>query len=111
MIVTIIRQSQRHPALKMASKRALNHADIVIGHNIKFDLTWARECGFVYDGKVYDTMVGEYILAKAQRWPLGLAALAEKYDVTKRRKTLLRRILRRATRSTTSRGTSYENME
>ena len=34
-------------------------------------------------------MVGEYILAKAQRWPLGLAALAEKYDVTKKEKDLV----------------------
>jgi len=56
---------------------------------IKLDLTGARESGFVYDGKVYDTMVGEYILAKARRWPLGLAALAEKYDVTKKEKDLV----------------------
>jgi hypothetical protein len=34
-------------------------------------------------------MVAEYILAKAQRWPLGLAALAEKYDVTKKEKDLV----------------------
>ena len=68
---------------------ALNHADLVIGHNIKFDLTWIRECGFVYEGAIYDTMVAEYILAKAQRWPLGLAALAEKYDVTKKEKDLV----------------------
>ena len=68
---------------------ALNHADIVIGHNIKFDLTWIRECGFVYEGAIYDTMVAEYILAKAQRWPLGLAALAEKYGVTKKEKDLV----------------------
>ena len=68
---------------------ALNHADIVIGHNIKFDLTWIRECGFVYEGAIYDTMVAEYILAKAQRWPLGLAALAEKYGVTQKEKDLV----------------------
>ena len=34
-------------------------------------------------------MVAEYVLAKAQRWPLGLAALAEKYDVTKKEKDLV----------------------
>ena len=77
------------PGAEEGFQKALNHADILVGHNIKFDLTWARECGFVYDGKVYDTMVGEYILAKAQRWPLGLAALAEKYDVTKKEKDLV----------------------
>ena len=68
---------------------ALNHADVLIGHNIKFDLTWIRECGFVYKGDIYDTMVAEYILAKARRWPLGLAALAEKYDVTRKEKDLV----------------------
>ena len=68
---------------------ALRLADVVVGQNIKFDLSWIRECGFVYDGYIYDTMVAEYILAKAQRWPLGLAALAEKYDVTKKEKDLV----------------------
>ena len=34
-------------------------------------------------------MVAEYVLSKAQRWPLGLAALAEKYDVTKKEKDLV----------------------
>jgi len=67
----------------------LDTADMIVGHNIKFDLSWIRECGFVYDGEVYDTMVAEYILSKAQRWPLGLAALAEKYDVTRKEKDLV----------------------
>ena len=58
---------------------ALNHADVLVGQNIKFDLQWIRECGFTYDGDIYDTMVAEYILSKARRWPLGLAALARKY--------------------------------
>ena len=68
---------------------ALDEADMVVGQNIKFDLSWIRECGFVYDGDIYDTMVAEYILAKAQRWPLGLASLAEKYDVTRKEKDLV----------------------
>jgi len=70
-------------------QRALNYADVLVGHNIKFDLTWIRECGFTYEGHIYDTMVAEYILAKARRWPLGLAALAEKYDVTRKEKDLV----------------------
>jgi len=70
-------------------QKELDHADVVVGQNVKFDLSWIRECGFVYDGEIYDTMVAEYILSKAQRWPLGLAALAEKYDVTKKEKDLV----------------------
>ena len=51
-------------------QEALDEADMIVGHNIKFDLSWIRECGFVFDGDVYDTMVAEYVLAKAQRWHL-----------------------------------------
>jgi len=68
---------------------ALNHADVLIGHNIKFDLTWIRECGFTYEGHIYDTMVAEYLLARARRWPLGLAALAKKYNVTQKETDLV----------------------
>ena len=68
---------------------ALNHADVLVGQNIKFDLQWIRECGFTYDGDIYDTMVAEYILSKARRWPLGLAALARKYDVTQKETDLI----------------------
>ena len=34
-------------------------------------------------------MVAEYVLAKAQRWPLGLAALAKKYDTVQKEKDLV----------------------
>ena len=68
---------------------ALNHANVLIGHNIKFDLTWIKECGFTYEGHIYDTMVAEYILARARRWPLGLASLAKKYNVTQKETDLV----------------------
>ena len=68
---------------------ALNLADVVIGHNIKFDLSWIRECNFKYEGHVYDTMVAEYILSKARRWPLSLAAVAEKYGGVQKEKDLI----------------------
>ena len=68
---------------------SLNYADIVVGQNIKFDLQWIRDCGFTYEGHVYDTMVAEYILSKARRWPLGLAALAKKYDTVQKEKDLV----------------------
>ena len=70
-------------------QRALKFADVLVGQNIKFDLQWIRECGFVYDGDVYDTMVAEYVLSKARRWPLGLAALARKYGVTQKETDLV----------------------
>ncbi len=67
----------------------LNFADVLVGQNIKFDLQWIRECGFEYNGAIYDTMVAEYILARARRWPLGLASLAEKYGGVQKEKDLV----------------------
>jgi len=68
---------------------ALNLADVVVGHNIKFDLSWVRECNFKYEGHVYDTMVAEYVLSKARRWPLSLSAVAEKYGGVQKEKDLI----------------------
>ena len=51
---------------------ALDKTDILIGHNIKFDLGWLRECGIEYRGKLFDTMVAEYILQRGQKKPLSL---------------------------------------
>ena len=68
---------------------ALNYADVIVGQNIKFDLSWIRDCGFTYEGDIYDTMVSEYVLSKARRWPLGLAALAKKYDTVQKEKDLV----------------------
>lgn len=41
----------------------LRKTTLLIGHNIKFDLSWLLECGFKYDGDVYDTMIYEYLKA------------------------------------------------
>mgnify|MGYP002641801113 FL=1 len=67
----------------------LDKTDVLVGQNLKFDLTWVRACGFKYDGHVYDTMVAEYILAKAQRWSLSLDSLAKRYGVTQKEKDLV----------------------
>jgi len=64
---------------------ALNNVDVLIGHNIKFDISWLRECGFKYDRHLYDTMVAEYVLASARRWGLSLQVVAEKYGVEKKK--------------------------
>ena len=67
----------------------LDKTNVLVGQNLKFDLTWVRACGFKYDGHVYDTMVAEYILAKARRWSLSLDSLAKRYGVTQKEKDLV----------------------
>ena len=50
----------------------LDKTTLLVGHNIKFDLMWLLESGFKYDGRVYDTMLGEYILNRGIRKSLTL---------------------------------------
>jgi len=50
----------------------LNKTTLLVGHNIKFDLMWLLEAGFKYRGRVYDTMLGEYILNRGVRKSLTL---------------------------------------
>ena len=67
----------------------LDEATILIGHNIVHDLLWLWECGFKYDGPVFDTMLGEYILQRGQKEPLSLEACAIRHDLdTKKQDTM-----------------------
>ena len=50
----------------------LDKTTLLIGHNIKFDLMWLLESGFKYNARVYDTMLGEYILNRGIRKSLTL---------------------------------------
>ena len=56
----------------------LDNTTLLIGHNLQHDLAWLWECGFVYDGDVYDTMLAEYLLLRGQKEPLSLASCAER---------------------------------
>ena len=67
----------------------LDAATILIGHNIAYDLTWLWESGFKYDGPVFDTMLGEYIIQRGIKLPLSLEQCAERYALdTKKQDTL-----------------------
>ena len=67
----------------------LDNTDVLIGQNIKFDITWLRACGFKYDGHLYDTMVAEYLRAKARKWSISLESLAKRYNVTQKEVDLI----------------------
>ena len=61
---------KKNPDLPVAHSQVqqiLNNTTLLVGHNIKFDLVWLWESGFSYSGRVYDTMIGEYILLKGQK--------------------------------------------
>ena len=57
----------------------LDSADVLVGHNLAHDLPWLWESGFKYNGKVFDTMLVEYVMQRGNKVPLNLAACAERY--------------------------------
>ena len=52
------------PIYKKEIQDILDDTTLLVGHNIKFDLLWLWESGFNYKGKIYDTMIGEYVLGR-----------------------------------------------
>ena len=69
----------------------LDKTTLLIGHNIKFDLMWLLESGFKYTGRVYDTMLGEYILNRGIRKSLTLDIDLKKNQKLKRSHFVLKR--------------------
>ena len=70
-------------------QNTLDKTTLLIGHNIAYDLVWLWESGFKYTGKVFDTMLGEYVLQRGIKEPLSLEACAERYELdTQKQDTL-----------------------
>ena len=70
-------------------KADLKRAELIVCHNAKFDVSYLFESGFSTPKTVYDTMIGEYILARGQRQELSLKATAERRDVTRKKSDLV----------------------
>jgi len=62
-------------------KNKIQVADLLIGHNIKYDLQWLWASGIEYTGDIYDTMIGEYVLARGERMSVSLEASCERRDL------------------------------
>jgi DNA polymerase I len=57
----------------------LDWADVLVGHNLTHDLCWLWQCGFKYEGKIFDTMLTEYVLLRGESQPLDLGSVALRY--------------------------------
>lgn len=71
---------------------ALKSADRIVAHNAKYDVMYSLEAGFEVPKEVWCTMIGEYILARAQQIEKGLEATAERRDVTRKKSELVREL-------------------
>jgi DNA polymerase I-like protein with 3'-5' exonuclease and polymerase domains len=67
----------------------LDSADVLVGHNLAHDLPWLWESGFNYKGKVFDTMLAEYVMQRGNKMPLNLSAVAERYKCDVQKQTTL----------------------
>ena len=71
----------------------LDDTTVLIGHNIAHDLLWLWECGFTYDGPVFDTMLAEYIMQCGVKQPLSLEACAERYELDTQKQDTMKKYL------------------
>ena len=67
----------------------LQNTQLLIGHNIKFDLQWLLECGFKYNGNLYDTMVIDYLLSGGIKCDLTLEGCCRRRNVELPKKDLV----------------------
>lgn len=68
----------------------LDSADLVVGHNVKHDLSWLWSTGFSYDGPLWDTLLFEYVIARGLHTPLSLDYIAKKRNVTHKKSDLIK---------------------
>lgn len=83
--------AEAEAAAKIAKiKSWIAQAKIVIGHNLKFDLSWLLEAGFEFPRttKYWDTMIAEYVFARGQKPGMGLDDALERYGLPKKDDTI-----------------------
>lgn len=72
----------------------LDKTTVLIAHNAVHDLQWILETGFKYNGDVWDTMLGEYILQRGQKQPLSLEACVERRELEYKKQDTLKEYLK-----------------
>ncbi len=78
---------------KQILQAVLDNTTVLVGHNIKFDLRWLRACGFVYTGKVHDTMICKYLINGGSKVPLSLKKCCERYALSPKKTDLTEKYL------------------
>jgi DNA polymerase I-like protein with 3'-5' exonuclease and polymerase domains/predicted RNA-binding Zn-ribbon protein involved in translation (DUF1610 family) len=69
----------------------LDMTTLLIMHNGQHDLMWLWECGFKYEGDVYDTMLAEYVLLRGQKDILSLDGCAQRRKLSSQKGDTLER--------------------
>jgi DNA polymerase I-like protein with 3'-5' exonuclease and polymerase domains len=72
----------------------LDKCTLLIAHNAPHDLMWIWETGFKYEGKVWDTMLCEYVLQRGEKEPLSLEACAVRRDLAFKKQDTLKEYMK-----------------
>jgi len=77
------------------TQECLSRATLIIGHNLKHDLSWAKASSFELPQEVtyWDTSIAEYVLAKGKFVKVSLKTLAEKHDLPRKKTDLTQEYL------------------
>jgi DNA polymerase I len=60
----------------------LERCSFIVAHNAKFELQWLGRCGYLLGAHpVYDTMLGDYVIAGNRRFDLTLDGVAKRYEL------------------------------
>ena len=95
-------QCEPTPQAKNKLQEKLDETTCLVGHNLKFDLQWLRECGFKYDMFLWDTMVAEYLLHRGEKKAISLAECARRRGLSEKRVDLTDKYIKQKV--------SYEDM-
>ena len=76
-------------------QRVLDNTTLLIGHNLQYDLQWLWACGFKYEGEIFDTMLGEYVLQRGQKESVSLENCAIRYNLDMKKSDTLKDYFRR----------------
>ena len=63
-------------------QKILDHTTLLIMHNAQHDLAWLWECGFKYDGNIWDTMLAESILLRGNNLEITPNGVAKKISMS-----------------------------
>ena len=63
-------------------QKVLDHTTLLIMHNAQHDLAWLWECGFKYDGAIWDTMLAESILLRGNNLEITPSGVAKKISLS-----------------------------
>ena len=71
-------------------QRVLDNTTLLIGHNLQYDLQWLWACGFRYNGEIFDTMLGDYILQRGQKGSVSLENCAIRHNLDMKKSDTLK---------------------